>query len=492
MACTPAFAWVKSVAVLGWLGVALYVTFYFVAAALLFRHLQGGLRAFWPLAAAAAWVALEVFRAHLGPGFPWLFVGYTQYRFLPLAQASALGGVYAVSFIVLLVNCALAGLFIARLRLAGRMAMLALALLVLGGAALAGRSVMDRLPVRDGPVVGVVQQNVPRLVAEIFSEKSTDQIYAEMAAEIRKAAGLTETLAGRNVRLVLWPETTVQFALNISPEIFTNKPDQDLALNTLAQLESLGRLLDAHLLVGAPTLLGRSAGYVDKPLYGTGVTGFANSAVFLSPDAEFIDRYDKIRLVPFGEYMPLRNLLPFLQVFTPMTRDIVRGTEEVIFELPARDGGRPTRFAALVCYEDVFPDLTADFRRKGADFLVNLTDEGWYNIPGELGQHLAMAVFRAIETRTSVVRAANTGISCFIGPRGQVYAELEPLTEDALSAPVQVCPVVTPYVRWGDAFGIACLMLTLALPPLLAVARATGKAAANHDDTTARRTTRQR
>ena len=256
VACVPAFAWVKSVAMLGWLGVALYVTFYFVAAALLFRHLQSSLRTFWPLAAAAAWVALEVFRAHLGPGFLWLFVGYTQYRFLPLAQASALGGVYAVSFIVLLVNCALAGLFIARLRLAGRLVVLAIALLVLGGATLAGRSVMDRLPVRDGPVVGVIQQNVPRLVAEIFSEKSTDQIYAEMAAEMRKAAGLTETLAGRNVRLVLWPETTVQFALNISPEIFTNKRDQDLALNTLAQLKSLGRLLDAHMLVGAPTRSG--------------------------------------------------------------------------------------------------------------------------------------------------------------------------------------------------------------------------------------------
>ena len=118
----------------------------------------------------------------------------------------------------------------------------------------------------------------------------------------------------------------------------------------------------------------------------------------------------------------------------------------------------------------MFPDLTADFRRKGADFLVNVTDEGWYDIAGELDQHLAMAVFRAIETRTSVVRAANTGISCFIGPRGQVYAAIEPRTEGALSAPVQLCPVLTPYVRWGDAFGIACLMLTLALPALLAVA----------------------
>ena len=469
-ACLPAFAWVRSVALPGWLGLGVYVGTYFVVAALAFRYVQRSFGALWPLPAAVTWVGLEVCRAHLGPGFPWLFIGYTQYRFLPLIQAAAVGGVYAVSFMVLLVNAALAGLFVARSRLAGRVAVLVLALLVSGGAALAGRAAIAGLPLREGPVVGVVQQNIPRLVPEIFAEKSMDRIHAEMEAEVGKASELSRTLAGRSVRLLVWPESTVQFALNISPQLFVNKSDQDLAVHTLAQLTSLGRLLDAYLLIGAPTYLARSSGYVEKPLYGVAVTGFGNSAVFMSPAGEFIDRYDKIRLVPFGEYIPQRKLLPFLQFFTPISREVTPGTDEVIFGLPPDAGSPPVHFAALICYEDVFAGLTRDFRLKGADFMVNLTDEGWYVIPGELGQHLAMAVFRAVETRTTVVRAANTGVSCFIDPRGRVYAGLEPLTAGARSAPVQLCPVLTPYVRWGDVFGITCLMLAIALPPLRAAA----------------------
>jgi len=317
-------------------------------------------------------------------------------------------------------------------------------------------------------VVGVIQQNVPRLVSEMLDEGKTDEQTAKkLSDEMGKAIALTERMQGSGVRLVLWPETTVQVPLNIP----LRQPYQDLADRTVAEIRRLGRLLDAHMLVGAPTYVAPPGGSQEQSAYGIDVTGYANSALFLSPEGRLIARYDKIRLVPFGEYIPLRNLLPFLQAFTPMTRDIVAGNDEVVFELPDRDGGRPVRFSAMVCYEDVFADLTRDFRRKGADFLVNVTDEGWYTIPGELGQHLAMAVFRAVETRTTVVRAANTGISCFIDPRGRVYSALEPLTEGALTAPVQLCPVVTPYVRWGDVFGTACLMLAIGLPGLLAAAR---------------------
>jgi apolipoprotein N-acyltransferase len=471
-ACLPAFAWVKSVATPGWLGLAFYVGLYTVVAALAFRHLQRRYGPFWPVAAAVVWVALEVCRAHLGPGFPWLFIGYTQYRFGALLQASAFGGVFAVSFVVVLVNAAVAGLLVGGPSVRGRLAALVLAASVLVGTAAGGQAVANRLVVGEGPIVGVVQQNVPRLVSDIIDTgKPDEQIYAEMEAELRKAVALSQALEGTGARLVVWPETTVQLPLNIAPQLFQVQRDQDLAVRILVGFRTLGRLLDAYLLVGAPTYLARSAGYVDQPLYGTNVEGFGNSAVFLSPAGEFIDRYDKIRLVPFGEYIPLRDWLPFLQAFTPMSREVTPGTDRVIFELPPRQGGRPLRFAALICYEDVFADLTAEFRRKGADFLVNLTDEGWYAIPGELGQHLAMAVFRAVETRTTVVRAANTGVSCFISPAGEVYAELEPLTEGSLSAPLRLCSTVTPYVRYGDAFGITCLMLAIALPALLAAAR---------------------
>jgi apolipoprotein N-acyltransferase len=197
---------------------------------------------------------------------------------------------------------------------------------------------------------------------------------------------------------------------------------------------------------------------------------FGNSAILLSPDGTVLNRYDKIRLVPFGEYIPLGDVLPFLQKLTPIPRSLTPGKTKVIFSLPASDDKPPTRFAALVCYETVFADLTAAFRRLGAEFFVNVTDEGWYVVPDELHQHLAMAVFRAVETRATMVRAANTGVSCFIAPTGDIYARLAPHTRGVLHATVRTCAVVTPYVRHGDVFAVACALVSVGLPLGLLVA----------------------
>jgi apolipoprotein N-acyltransferase len=483
----PAFAWVASVAVPGWVGLALYVGFYLVVAALAIRFAQRRLGPWWPLMAAATWTALELVRARLGPGFPWLFLGYTQYRFAALRQMAAFGGVYAVSFIVFLIGAALAAMI---LRVPGgpsgwpsrrQLAVLAASLLVLLGATIAGRGAMARVAVTDGPVVGVVQQNIPRLVPEIFQQpqnerEEADQIarvYREMADEVRRAAELSAALRGTDVRLVVWPETTVQLPMNVSPDLFVHPRDREVLQGTLDRLKALGADMDTHFLVGAPTYYPRDAGYVEDARYDTESRDYGNSAVLMSPEGRFLERYDKIRLVPFGEYIPLRETFPFLERLTPIGREITPGAARVIFGLPRRTDGEEVRFCALICYEDVFADLTRAFRRDGAQFMVNLTDEGWYYIRGELEQHLAMAVFRAVETRTTVVRAANTGISCFIDPRGDVYAALPPLTEGALSAPVRLCDRITPYVRHGDCLAWCCLAAAIALPLILIIRRRT-------------------
>jgi len=475
-AYVPAFAWVSSVAVPGWLGLALYVGLYLVVAALAWRILQGGFPVLWPLFAALLWAGLELFRARLGPGFPWLFVGYTQYRFGALVQAAAWGGVYGVSFLVVFVNAALAAVLRRRLawfgasRTAG-WPMLTLAAGLVAVCAGAGSVSRSRLEVREGPVVGTVQQNIPRIVDEIYRRPKTPQeIYDEVEAEIGKAAELTRQLAPQRPRLVVWPETTVGLPLNVAPELFRNERERAIVVDTLALLRVFGEELDAYLLAGSPSYFARSAGYVERLVYGTEVREFGNSALLFSPDGKFVERYDKIRLVPFGEYIPWREMLPFLQAFTPIGRELTPGDKEVLFALPDRDG-EVLHFGALICYEDVFPDLTASFRRKGADFLVNLTDEGWYTVAGELGQHLAMAVFRAVETRTTVVRAANTGISCFIGPTGEIYAGPPRQQEGSQAAPVRLCDTVTPYVRSGDAVGVSCLMLSIILPGVLLALR---------------------
>jgi apolipoprotein N-acyltransferase len=475
-ACLPAFAWVASVTVPGWLGLAVYVGLYVVAWAVGVRLLRGRFPGSWPLMAAVLWVALELTRARLGPGFPWLFVGYTQYRFGALVQLAAVGGVYALSFVVVLVStCAAAlvdGLLGPRPGMSARRAVaLAASLALVGLCCWLGGRVRARLPVSEGPVVGVVQQNLPRLVEEVFDpDKTVEEVYQERADEVQLCAQLTARLRDSGARLVVWPESTVPVPLDIPARFFAVERERRLQEQALGYFRQLGREMGSYFLVGAPAYVSREA--ARSLLYGVEATvEFGNSAVLISPEGEFVERYDKMRLVPFGEYIPLRDALPFLQFFTPIPRGISPGTEPVVFSVPLGEGKEPLRFGALVCYEGVFPDLCAEFRRRGAEALVNVTDEGWYYVPGELRQHLAMDVFRAVETRTTLVRAANTGISCFIGPRGEVYAELPPLTEDALSASLRLSTVLTPYARFGDVFAVACLMVAIALPALCAALR---------------------
>ncbi|NLW51252.1 MAG: apolipoprotein N-acyltransferase [Candidatus Brocadiaceae bacterium] len=473
------FAWLASVAVPGWLGLALYVSLYGALAALSIRWMREHLPAAWPATAACAWVALELVRAELGPGFPWLFIGYTQYRATWLVQTAALGGVYAVGFVVFLTNAALAAVAerMSALRRAeglgpGACRAAILGVAVLGLACVGGAVACRRVEMRQGPRVGVVQQNIPRLMSEIFDpDKTAADYYRERRDEVQLCAQLTARMRERGLDLAVWPESTAPVPLDLPPAAFAIPEERRLHGQTMGYLRELGEDMGCHFLIGAPSYVSREA--ARSLLYGVSATPqFANSAVFLSPGGQVLDRYDKMRLVPFGEYVPGRALLPFLAALTPIPREITPGRQEVIFTLP---DGAGTRFGALVCYEDVFPDLCIEFRRRGAQFLVNLTDEGWYLIAGELRQHLAMAVFRAVETRTTVVRCANTGISCFIDPRGEVYAALKPWTQGTLSAPVRLSDRVTPYVRFGDAFAVACLMLTIAAPGLRLALRREGR-----------------
>ncbi len=473
----PAFAWVSSVTVAGWLGLSVYVSLFMVATVMGWWALQRGFPVLWPLFGALLWPGLELFRAWLGPGFPWLFVGYTQYRFNALLQAAAWGGVYGVSFLVVFVNGGLAAVLLRRLPWfgapGGRAAwpMLAAACGLVVATAGAGVAARERIEVREGPVVGVVQQNIPRLVEEIYApDKTQEEFHDEIEAEVQKATALTRRLAADRPRLIAWPETTVGLPLNVSPELFVSPRTQQILRHVLSLFEEFGQDFDAYTVVGSPTHFARADGYIEQVFYHTEVRDFGNSAVLFSPEGEFLDRYDKMRLVPFGEYIPWRDVLPFIEWFTPIGRELTPGDSKVLFPLSTREG-EVLHFAAPVCYEVVFPDLIAAFRRRGADFLVNLTDEGWYTVPGELRQHLAMAVFRAVETRATVVRAANTGISCFIGPTGEIYAQLPPWQEGALAAPVRLTDTLTLHTRTGDAAGIACLMLAIVLPAVVLALR---------------------
>ena len=502
VAYLPAFAWLSSVTVGGWICLSLYVGAYLVGFAVLLWTFWRRYKGVWPVIAACAWVGLELVRAEFATGFPWLFYGHTQYRFIAMIQLAALTGAYGVSFLLVLLNATLAAAVLAIREGRGNRVRafvpLAATLGLMSVCAVSGSAVAAGLPVREGPVVGVVQQNIPRFVSELVTPPDIARIYSLTEPEIRamsaeeiqalnarlsayldkvfgrvkdeidKAARLSRLLQGEGVELLVWPETTVAEPLNPESTPHLHPRAQAMQQHALETLNELGRSLNAYLCIGAPYLFVERMG--DKPMgaYGPDAENNANSAFFIAPDGRLLARYDKMHLVPFGEYVPLRDWLPFLQALTPMTRQLTPGREPVIFSLPSKN--ETVRFGVVICYEDVVPSLVREFRRRGAQLIVNVTEEGWYHVPGELGQHVAMAAFRAVETRAAVVRAANTGISCFIDPKGRIYRtvtqEIGGRTrrcnvEGAVAAPVLLCDSVTVYVLLGDWFAVLCLLVAI-------------------------------
>jgi len=484
----PAMLWLASVAIPGWAGISVYMTLYLLVVGLLCRAARGRFIHAWPVVCAAIWVGLELARARVGPGFPWLFIGYTQHRRLALVQLATITGVYGVSFLVVFFNCGLAQ----ALSIAGGRRKkshprhinipfsLSASVLLLIAAVLWGTSALGRVSHKTGPEVGVIQQNIPRLVSDV-TEQTWEDFRLAQRQELETAFALSRSLKGKPVRLLVWPETTVQLALNVSPDLFRENEVRDLLRWLLARLRALGEEMGCYLFIGAQARFSPEKGYVDEVSDVERDQRTANSVMMFSPGGRYMGRYDKIHLVPFGEYIPLVDWLPALRWFTPLHRSLRRGKRHEVFELPPGGGGdRPVRFSALICYEDVVPSLVRKFRQKGASFLINVTDEGWYHIPGELAQHLAMAVFRAVENRVTVVRAANTGISCFIGPSGEIYALLSGKAggrqrirdvRGTLSAPVRLSDEVPFYARHGDVFAWLCLLLTGAWLPFLLLHR---------------------
>ena len=242
--------------------------------------------------------------------------------------------------------------------------------------------------------------------------------------------------------------------------------------NIVGGIRSLALRQDCYLLIGAQAVLDPGLGYVETVPENVNDDRAANSAILFSPEGAYLERYDKMHLVPFGEYIPLADWLPFLRRLTPLSHSLRAGRSIVVFELKdLKTGAASVKVGPLICYEDVPPSLVRRFRLGGADFFVNLTEEGWYRPPGELWQHAAMAVFRAVENRATMVRAANTGISCFIAPDGRIYATVSREENGhqrmrdvmgAISAPIQLCPKVPFYARHGDVFAGLCAAVALA------------------------------
>lgn len=386
----------------------------------------------------AVWVGWEYLRAKLFSGFPWNLLGVSQYTNLWLIQSAEIGGVYLVSYLILLVNVALMLALIQARRCQPCGAWRVhreffIALLAIALAQVYGMMALRRLPpATDMLKVAAVQVNIPQL------EKWSEDWTAEINNRLRCVS--LQAIQHGAPDLIVWPETVV--------------PD-------FVRTSRVSQKVVADVIQHGPSLLMGSMDFDDS---GQAIK-YYNSAFLYQPGVLVPQTYAKRHLVLFGEYIPLEQWLPFMRVLTPVEESFTPGRAAVVFRLNRRN------LAVLICFEDTVSGLARDCVLAGARLLVNQTNDAWFDPSWASLQHMAHCVFRCVENRVSAVRATNTGITCFIDRRGYVSRRLTravgPLPDpDYLMHTVALPPADMPltfYTQHGDVFALGCVAFTLTL-----------------------------
>jgi len=370
------------------------------------------------------WVGVELARAHI-TSFPWDLLGYAQIDNLPLTRIATFTGVYGLSFVVALVNTIFAlGFLLPRQR---RLSVALVA--VLGAIALESGAAVPYPTIHPDHVAQLVQVNLPILQTN-WAPAFYDQTIAQLVQ--LSTEGVRATQPRSNPAMIVWPESPAPF--------YTNDPKFQHWMSALAQDSR------AYLIVGS---LGVNPG--KKPEN----SEVFNSAQLIEPDGGLGARYDKIHLVPFGEFVPFRHLLKFAESLTHDIGDFSRGNERNI--LPVADH----KIGTFICYESIFPDEVLRFAQNGAELFVNISDDGWYGDYGAPGQHLNMARMRAIENGRWLLRATNNGITVSISPLGEPVATAPRNVRTVLQAPYSFESGTTFYTRHGDWFAHACAIISV-------------------------------
>jgi apolipoprotein N-acyltransferase len=389
------------------------------------------------LGAPAFWVTLEFVRTYAFSGFPWALLGYSQYQWLPVIQFADVTGVYGVSFLVVLGNVALTSFLLwifAKTRLLSipvpwapiTTFICALSLiLVYGTWRVHQQAELDASA--NTLSIGLVQANIDQAIKwnEAYRDE-TLQRYATLSQQ-----------AGKNTDLLIWPEAATPF-------LFEQEPAYQGKIFEIAK--------DAHspLLFGSPTLRFQQDG---RPyLY--------NSVFMMTPEGRVTARYDKRHLVPFGEYIPLRSILFFLDKLVVGIGDFQSGQGPMTMQVPTPSTNNGPRFGVAICFEVIFPDLVRRMAQEGANFLVTVTNDAWFGDSAAPYQHFGMVVFRAVENHLAFARAANTGISGFIGPDGRILTQTSIFSEQALTGSLPLRSLSpTFYTEFGDVFSWGCVII---------------------------------
>ncbi len=380
----------------------------------------------WVWGLPLVWVALEWVRAHALTGFPWANLGYTQSSFLQLIQVADITGVYGISWLVAFASTIVAS-YLARRRPHWAAAVWTLCLI----SALAyGSWRLDRIEAMEKaapPVtVAVVQGNVEQAL-------KWDPAFQFETLERYRALSIEAAANDPKPDVLVWPETAAPFIYGV---------DETLTLK-------LQRIIAE---AGVPVLFGSPAVQGSR-----GVPIFLNVAYLVDGASRFLGRYAKQHLVPFGEYVPLKNILFIFNKLLEAVGEFAPGRDPSPLSLNGQ------KLGVLICYEDIFPELSRTTVRHGATILANLTNDAWYGESSGPYQHMQMAGWRSIEFRTPLVRAANTGVSVIFGASGRSYGHI-PLNEQGhLTRAVYPIRVETFYGRWGDVFAWTCTAAALGL-----------------------------
>lgn len=388
------------------------------------------------LLAPVAWVAVELARTRI-TCFPWDLLGITQVDNIPLARIATVTGVYGASFEIMVVNAALAAAFL--LRREKRKLLLAAAL----GAAvvLQAGAWLPVPPIPTDHTALLVQQNIPILEGNDWTKDYFDGTLRDLAWISLHPPAQSDVEAKRS-DLIVWPESPSPF--------YTSDPAFRQTLSDLA------RQSQSWVLAGGLGILNASQSPDQS-------TKLFNSAVLVNPAGNWVGRYDKVHLVPFGEYVPLKRVFAFASGLTSQVGDFTSGESRE--PLPAAG----TKLGTFICYESVFPDEIRQGAAKGAEVYVNISNDGWYGDSGAYAQHLKQVRMRAVENARWILRDTNTGVTASIDPFGRIVASVPRKMRTVLEAPYALSSVTTFYTRHGDWFAYLCaiicgLALLLRLP----------------------------
>lgn len=462
------------------LALSTYLALYFPLFLGLTRVAIWRLRIPLTFAAPVVWTGLELLRGHLMTGFSWYYLGHTQYRWIDLIQVADLVGAYGISFLTALTGACIAEIipisWLQKLHLlpvametampvtitnAGRWWRAACCVLLVGSAVGYGHFRRVGNEFQPGPRVALIQSNVTSDV------KHNQHDWQKIQRQLEMLTGMS---VKQQPDLIIWPETMFRWPLLDTPldvsdaELEAAHPQ--LPVSWLRELQVRRKLAQLSQMAGAGMVIGLETLSVDKEKFRT-----FNSAAFIRPDGSFAGRYDKMHRVVFGEYIPLAETLPWLRNLTPFGPDfgIEAGSACAVFQ---HEG---YRFAPIICFEDTVPQLVRNIVNvtteqqetgpKKIDFLVNMTNDGWFHGSSELDQHLITAAFRCVECRTPMVRSVNTGISAFIDGDGVIRRRAEGLRTKSSKQDEAVVVDNIPldsrhslYLAGGDWFASMCLV----------------------------------